>query len=114
MSEWSKATVDKYWAECDVLAEGEPMGFSWHRCCSCGGLAGDRYTVSYRLPEAIAAEEEARQASLAMGGYRDATPEERAAVYEHAADVGGWQSATVCPDCLMYIANAEVPDGCEG
>jgi hypothetical protein len=80
MSEWSRATVDKYWAGMHVVPEGEPWGFRMRGCDSCRtGLGGDRYTVLCQLP-----------------------------------GESTWERDAVCPDCLHYLANGEVPDGCEG
>lgn len=53
---------------------GEP-NFSWSKCPSCGGLAGDRYPAHYWNDDGT------------ITGHVD-----------------------VCQDCLMFMANGDVPE----
>jgi len=107
-SEW-KARVDGYWEGLHVFAgpafecpdcglEGVRSDdrnaqerydsacdshFSWSKCESCGGLAGDRHAVHYQSDPMV------------FGGV-------------DGQIISG--HANVCVDCLMYIANGDVPD----
>jgi hypothetical protein len=40
--------VNTYWDGLHVHVVGDGAGFSWYRCASCGGPAGDREHVHYR------------------------------------------------------------------